>query len=135
MTKKRSKQQLKAIHAKNPKNFVPISVLQKNPKNDKIKVEIFFKDKPMTQSNAFHVAAVKSGRELEKSKYKVGAKRYAIALPKKDLAGLKKGKDFDRPTGNTAFLIARKVRGGEQLIARNGPKNEKPNTILGERRK
>ena len=71
MTKKRSRKQLQAIHAKNPKNFVPISVLQKNPKNNEIKVEIFFKDKPMTQSDAFHEAAVKSGRELEKSKYKI----------------------------------------------------------------
>lgn len=135
MTKKRSRKQLQAIHAKNPKNFVPISVLQKNPKNNEIKVEIFFKDKPMTQSDAFHEAAVKSGRELEKSKYKIGAKRYAIALPKKDLGALKKGKDFDRPTKATAFLISKKVRGGEQLVARNGPKNEKPEIILGERRK
>ncbi len=134
MAKKLSSKQLQAIHAKK-KNFISVAVIQKNPKNDKIKVEVFFRPKPMTQSDAFHNAAVKSGRELEKSKYKVGAKRYAIALPKKDLAALKKGEPIKRPSQNTAFLISKKVRGGEQLVARSGPKNEKPDILLGERRK
>lgn len=134
MAKKLSSKQLQAIHAKK-KNFISVAVIQKNPKNDKMKVEVFFRSKPMTQSDAFHNAAVKSGRELEKSKYKVGAKRYAIALPISELSSLKKGDTIKRPTSNTAFLISRKVRGGEQLVARKGPKNEKTEIILGERRK
>lgn len=128
MTKKLSKKQMRAIHAK---NYVGIVVIRKGKTRN---ADTFVNDKPMTSTQAFHSAAVKSSVELMKPKYKIGSKRFALAIKKKDLNDFVEKQKVPKKNPGP-FLIAEKTRGGnERLIARLGPRGETPEVIIGERK-
>lgn len=128
MTKRLSKKQMRAIHAKNHIGVVVI----KNPKQKKVD-GFFINRTPMTQKGAFHSAAKKSFEEINKKKYKVGTRRLALAVNKNQLKQIEKGK-LPEKDPKAVFLIAEKQRGGEKLIARLGPKGETPEIIIGEKK-
>jgi len=125
MTKKLSKKQMKAIHAK---NYIGVAII-KNPK-DRI-AEIFIHTTgPTTESKAFHSAARKSREEIDDKRFRVGAIRLGIALRKGELKDLRE-KDKLPKKFSGAFVVAEKERAGqEKLLARVGPKDDKLDTTI-----